>query len=268
MPIACAYYIAGSRPLPGHASSGSAAEAGSRGPDRRARCSPILTTPSRSTGRRRADRAAGYPSLRDRDCRGARWPAPHAHRTWGSTSDGMTDSMNRPMRMRPGSRSHQLRKVSPDGRAGAVWIARPWNRDCVQERGRVTDCWVRPPNTARRADSMSRGPRSPTSRRFQPHESADARWYANGTTAIAALGNRKQARRDRGRRAARTAGHPGRVPGRTRRRADVGLGIARQAELWRRGLAEADRAGRAEHFDDVVVDRRYEIRIAGRPQLQ
>src|SRR6476659_8290925 len=133
-------------------------------------------------------------------------------------------------------------------RRSLVWSPGLRNRDCVQERCGVTDCSGKAAENSEARRFEVEGPaRDASPRRLQTDEAAHARWYANGPAAVAALGDRKQAGRDRCRRATtRSPGHPGRIPERAGRRTDVGLGVARQAKLRRRRLAQADRAGGAE----------------------
>ncbi len=94
----------------------------------------------------------------------------------------------------------------------------------------------------------------PAAGRLDPEQPADAGRDADGAAAVAALGGRGQARRDRGGgAAARPARRPGQVPRRAGRRADLGLGVAGQPELGGGGLAGDDRAGPLDRDHHVVV---------------
>ena len=118
----------------------------------------------------------------------------------------------------------------------------------------------RPDDAEPRTDvTAERAVADPSPAGLEPEQATAAGRDPDRTAAVAALGERSQTGRDRGRRtAARTPGPARAVPRRAGGRPDQGLGVAGQAELRRAGLAQADRAGRAHPADDVVVERRDE----------
>ena len=149
-------------------------------------------------------------------------------------------------------------------------VARPRVREDVEERSRVPDI-AREDPVARETRPV-RAPRTRThepAARLEPDEPARARGDADRPAAVVAVGDRDDAGRDRGgRSAARAAGRARRVPRRAGRGSVVGLGVAGQAELGRRRLAEHHRARTSEERDDAVVDVRDVVREERGPRRE
>ena len=160
------------------------------------------------------------------------------------------------------------REERPDRRWCPGRIPRPTTGELIEHRRRVAHGpGDRPGRRQTHRVAVHGVTTDPPPRGLEAEQPAARGRDPDGAATVRALGHGDQSgRHRRGRAAGGAAGHPGPVPGRDRGRPALGLGVARRAELRRRGLAEADHARGLERQGDAVGDVRHEVGVDRRAE--
>ena len=160
------------------------------------------------------------------------------------------------------------REERPDRRWCPGRIPRPTTGELIEHRRRVAHGpGDRPGRRQTHRVAVHGVTADPPARGLEAEQPAARGRDPDGAATVRALRHGDQSgRHRRGRAAGGAAGHPGPVPGRDRGRPALGLGVARRAELRRRGLAEADHARGLERQGHAVGDVRHEVGVDRRAE--